>query len=95
MLKWIIRITFAFAGTILLVMVRASGGHPLFYIFPILLILIAFLDCIEYTPQECSIIDDVDEVVIRADNRRWDFSEKECCRNYENKESKRIHKIVL
>lgn len=95
MYSWIIRISGAVVGAVLLVMVRLLEWYPIFYAVPLMMILLAFLNCAEDTEREQSIADDVRKVVIRPDNRRWDFADEECSRDYKNNSSKRIHKIVM
>lgn len=95
MYSWIIRISVAVVGAVLLVMVKALEWYPIFYAVPLMMILFAFLNCAEYTAEERPIADDVRKVVIRPDNRRWDFADEECYRETKRPESKRIHKIVI
>lgn len=95
MYSWIIRISAAVVGVVLLVMVRSLEWYPIFYAVPLTMILLAFLNCAEDTAEEQPIADNVRKVVIRSDNRRWDFSDEECSRDYKNNRSKRIHKIVM
>ena len=95
MYSWIIRISAAVVGAVLLVMVRLLEWYPIFYAVPLTMILFAFLDCAESTENRQPIADDVRKVVINPDNRRWDFSDAECSRDYKNNSSKRIHKIVM
>ena len=95
MYSWIIRISAAVVGVVLLVMVRSLEWYPIFYAVPLTMILLAFLNCAEDTSEEQPIADNVRKVVIRSDNRRWDFSDEECSRDYKNNRSKRIHKIVM
>lgn len=95
MYKWIIRISAAAVGTVLLVMIKSLNFNPILYIFPLMMILLAFFNCAEDTAEEQPIADDVRKVVIKPDNRRWDFSDAECSRDYKNNSSKRIHKIVM
>ena len=94
MYKWIIRVSAATVGTVLLVMIKSLNFNPILYIFPIMMILFAFLDCAEDSEGR-PVADDVRKVVIRPDNRRWDFSDEECSRDYKNNSSKRLHKIVM
>lgn len=95
MYKWIIRISAAAVGTVLLVMIKSLNFNPILYIFPLMMILLAFFNCAEDTAEEQPIADDVRKVVIKPDNRRWDFSDEECSRDYKNNSSKRLHKIVM
>lgn len=96
MYKWIIRVSAATVGTVLLVMIKSLNFNPILYIFPIMMILLAFLNCAEDIAEEQPIADDVRKVVIKPDNRRWDFSEEECSRTISNKaENKRNIKLVL
>ena len=95
MYNWIIRISGAVVGVVLLVMVRSLEWYPIFYAAPLTMILLAFFNCAEDTAEEQPIADDVRKVVIKPDNRRWDFSDEECSRDYKNNSSKRIHKIVM
>lgn len=96
MYSWIIRISAAVVGAILLVMVKALEWYPIFYAVPLMMILFAFLNCAEDIAEEQPIADDVRKVVIKPDNRRWDFSEEECSRTISNKaENKRNIKLVL
>ena len=78
----------------LLVMIKSLNFNPILYIFPIMMILFAFLDCAEDSEGR-PVADDVRKVVIRPDNRRWDFADEECYRETKRTESKRIHKIVM
>lgn len=94
MYKWIIRVSAATVGTVLLVMIKSLNFNPILYIFPIMMILFAFLDCAEDSEGR-PVADDVRKVVIKPDNRRWDFSDEECSRDYKNNSSKRLHKIVM
>ena len=94
MYKWIIRVSAATVGTVLLVMIKSLNFNPILYIFPIMMILFAFLDCAEDSEGR-PVADDVRKVVIRPDNRRWDFADEECYRETKRPESKRIHKIVM
>lgn len=94
MYKWIIRVSAATVGTVLLVMIKSLNFNPILYIFPIMMILFAFLDCAEDSEGR-PVADDVRKVVIRPDNRRWDFADEECYRETKRTESKRIHKIVM
>ena len=77
MYKWIIRVSAATVGTVLLVMIKSLNFNPILYIFPIMMILFAFLDCAEDSEGR-PVADDVRKVVIRPDNRRWDFDDEEC-----------------
>lgn len=96
MYRWIMRISIAAVGTILLTLVRALEWYPIFYAVPLMMILLAFLNCAEDIAEEQPIADDVRKVVIKPDNRRWDFSEEECSRTISNKaENKRNIKLVL
>ena len=95
MYKWIIRISTAVVGAVLLVMVRSLEWYPIFYAVPLTMILLAFFNCAEDTAEEQPIADDVRKVVIKPDNRRWDFADEECYRETKRTESKRIHKIVM
>lgn len=95
MYRWIIRISAAAVGTVLLVMLKALDFNPILYIFPLMMILFAFLDCAESTENGQPIADDVRKVVIKPDNRRWDFADEECYREAKRPESKKIHKIVM
>ena len=95
MYKWIIRISTAVVGAVLLVMVRLLECYPIFYTAPLMMILLAFLNCAEDIAEEQPIADDVRKVVIKPDNRRWDFADEECYREAKRPESKRIHKIVM
>ena len=95
MYSWIIRISAAVVGVVLLVMVRLLEWYPIFYAVPLTMILFAFLDCAESTENRQPIADDVRKVVIKPDNRRWDFADEECYREAKRPESKRIHKIVM
>lgn len=95
MYNWIIRISAAVVGAVLLVMVKALEWYPIFCAVPLMMILLAFLDCAESTENGQPIADDVRKVVIKPDNRRWDFSDEECSRDYKNNSSKRLHKIVM
>ena len=95
MYNWIIRISAAVVGAVLLVMVRSLEWYPIFYAVPLTMILLAFLDCAESTENGQPIADDVRKVVIKPDNRRWDFADEECYRETKRTESKRIHKIVM
>ena len=94
MYSWIIRISAAVVGAVLLVMVRLLEWYPIFYAVPLMMILLAFLNCAEDSEGR-SVADDVRKVVIRSDNRRWDFADEECYRETKRPESKRIHKIVM
>lgn len=94
MYSWIIRISAAVVGAVLLVMVKALEWYPIFYAVPLMLILLAFLNCAEDSEGR-PVAEDVRKVVIKPDNRRWDFADEECSRDYKNNRSKRIHKIVL
>ena len=94
MYSWIIRISAAVVGAVLLVMVKALEWYPIFYAVPLMLILLAFLNCAEDSEGR-PVAEDVRKVVIKPDNRRWDFDDEECSRDYKNNRSKRIHKIVL
>ena len=95
MYSWIIRISAAVVGAVLLITVRLLEWYPIFYAVPLMMILLAFLDCAEDTAEERPIADDVRKVVIKPDNRRWDFADEECYRETKRSESKRIHKIVM
>ena len=95
MYNWIIRISAAVVGAVLLVMVKALEWYPIFCAVPLMMILLAFLDCAESTENGQPIADDVRKVVIKPDNRRWDFADEECYREAKRPESKRIHKIVM
>ena len=95
MYNWIIRISAAVVGAVLLVMVRLLEWYPIFYAVPLTMILLAFFNCAEDTAEEQPIADDVRKVVIKPDNRRWDFADEECYRETKRTESKRIHKIVM
>lgn len=95
MYSWIIRISAAVVGVVLLVMVRLLECYPIFYTAPLMMILFAFLDCAKSTENGQPIADDVRKVVIKPDNRRWDFADEECYRETKRTESKRIHKIVM
>lgn len=95
MYNWIIRISAAVVGAVLLVMVRSLEWYPIFYAVPLTMILLAFFNCAEDTAEEQPIADDVRKVVIKPDNRRWDFADEECYRETKRTESKRIHKIVM
>lgn len=95
MYKWIIRVSAAAVGTVLLVMLKALDFNPILYIFPVMLILFSFLNVVDDCEETTPIADDVRKVVIKPDNRRWDFSDAECSRDYKNNRSKRIHKIVM
>lgn len=94
MYSWIIRISAAVVGAVLLVMVKALELYPIFYAVPLMMILLAFLNCAEDS-EERPVAEDVRKVVIRPDNRRWDFADEECYRETKRSESKRIHKIVM
>ena len=95
MYSWIIRISAAVVGAVLLVMVKALEWYPIFCAVPLMMILLAFFNCAEDTAEEQPIADDVRKVVIKPDNRRWDFADEECYREAKRPESKRIHKIVM
>ena len=95
MYSCIIRISAAVVGAVLLVMVKALEWYPIFYAVPLMMMLFAFLDCTESSENGQPIADDVRKVVIRPDNRRWDFADEECYRETKSPESKRIHKIVM
>lgn len=96
MYSWIIRISAAVVGAVLLVMVKALEWYPIFYAVPLMMILLAFLNCAECTAEERPIAEDVRKVVIKPDNRRWDFADEECSRTKFNKtENKRNIKLVL
>ena len=45
MYNWIIRISGAVVGVVLLVMVRSLEWYPIFYAAPLMMILFAFLNC--------------------------------------------------
>ena len=94
MYSWIIRISAAVVGAVLLVMVRLLEWYPIFYAVPLMMMLFAFLDCAEDSEGR-PVAEDVRKVVIKPDNRRWDFSDEECYREIKRPESKRIHKIVM
>lgn len=95
MYKWIIRISTAVVGAVLLVMVRLLEWYPIFYAVPLTMILFAFLDCAESTENRQPIADDVRKVVIRPDNRRWDFSDEECSRTSKTIEEKNQRNIKI
>ena len=95
MYKWIIRISAAAVGTVLLVMIKSLNFNPILYIFPLMMILLAFLNCAEYIAEERHIADDVRKVVIRPDNRRWDFDDEECSRTSKTIEEKNQRNIKI
>ena len=96
MYRWIIRISAAAVGTVLLVMLKALDFNPILYIFPIMLILFSFLDVVDYYEKTTPIEEDVRKVVIKPDNRRWDFADEECSRDKtKTTENKRNIKFVL
>ena len=95
MYRWIMRISIAAVGTILLTLVRALEWYPIFYIFPLALILFAFMDCVDEGNEEQPIEDDVRKVVIRPDNRRWDFDDEECSRTSKTIEEKNQRNIKI
>lgn len=55
----------------------------------------AFLNCAEYIAEERHIADDVRKVVIRPDNRRWDFADEECSRTSKTIEEKNQRNIKI
>lgn len=95
MYKWIIRISTAVVGAVLLVMVKALEWYPIFYVVPLMMILFAFLDCAESTENGQPIAEDVRKVVIRSDNRRWDFADEECSRTSKTIEEKNQRNIKI
>ena len=95
MYSWIIRISAAVVGVVLLVMVRLLECYPIFYAVPLMMILLAFLNCAEYIAEERHIADDVRKVVIRPDNRRWDFADEECSRTSKTIEEKNQRNIKI
>lgn len=98
MYRWIMRISVAAVGTVFLVLLRALEWYPVFYIFPLALILFAFMDCvgeIEDNNEERPISDDVRKVVIKPDNRRWDFSDEECYRTPQTAKEKNHKNIKI
>jgi len=95
MYKWIIRISTAVVGAVLLVMVRSLEWYPIFYAVPLTMILLAFFNCAEDTAEEQPIADDVRKVVIKPDNRRWDFSDEECSRTSKTIEEKNQRNIKI
>ena len=95
MYKWIIRVSAAAVGTVLLAMIKSLNFNPILYIFPIMMILFAFLNCAESTENGQPIADDVRKVVIRPDNRRWDFADEECSRTSKTIEEKNQRNIKI
>ena len=96
MYKWIIRISTAVVGAVLLVMVRLLEWYPIFYAVPLTMILFSFMDCENAdSSRERPIEDDVRKVVIRPDNRRWDFSDEECSRTSKTIEEKNQRNIKI
>lgn len=95
MYKWIIRISAAAVGTVLLVMIKSLNFNPILYIFPLMMILLAFFNCAEDTAEEQPIADDVRKVVIKPDNRRWDFDDEECSRTSKTIEEKNQRNIKI
>lgn len=95
MYKWIIRVSAAAVGTVLLVMIKSLNFNPILYIFPVMLILFSFLDIIDDYEKTTPIADDVRNVVIKPDNRRWDFSEEECSRTSKTIEEKNQRNIKI
>ena len=95
MYKWIIRVSAATVGTVLLVMIKSLNFNPILYIFPLTMILFAFLDCAESTENRQPIADDVRKVVINPDNRRWDFADEECSRTSKTIEEKNQRNIKI
>lgn len=96
MYSWIIRISTAAVGTVLAIMVRVLEWYPVFYIFPLTLILFAFMDCENAdSSRERPIEDDVRKVVINPDNRRWDFADEECSRTSKTIEEKNQRNIKI
>lgn len=94
MYNWIIRISGAVVGVVLLVMVRSLEWYPIFYAVPLMMILLAFLNCAEDSEGR-PVADDVRKVVIRPDNRRWDFSDEECSRTSKTIEEKNQRNIKI
>ena len=94
MYKWIIRVSAATVGTVLLVMIKSLNFNPILYIFPLMMILLAFLNCAEDSEGR-PVADDVRKVVIRPDNRRWDFSDEECSRTSKTIEEKNQRNIKI
>lgn len=97
MYRWIMRISTAVVGTVLAIMVRALEWYPVFYIFPLTLILLAFMDCAnsESDSEDKPIAEDVRKVVVKPDNRRWDFSDEECSRTSKTIEEKNQRNIKI
>ena len=94
MYSWIIRISAAVVGAVLLVKVRLLEWYPIFYAVPLMMILLAFLNCAEDSEGR-PVADDVRKVVIRPDNRRWDFSDEECSRTSKTIEEKNQRNIKI
>ncbi|MFR8644623.1 MAG: hypothetical protein ACLVG1_11025 [Monoglobus pectinilyticus] len=94
MYKWIIRVSAATVGTVLLVMIKSLNFNPILYIFPLMMILLAFLNCAEDSEGR-PVADDVRKVVIRSDNRRWDFADEECSRTSKTIEEKNQRNIKI
>ncbi len=94
MYKWIIRVSAATVGTVLLVMIKSLNFNPILYIFPLMMILLAFLNCAEDSEGR-PVADDVRKVVIRPDNRRWDFDDEECSRTSKTIEEKNQRNIKI
>lgn len=94
MYNWIIRISAAVVGAVLLVMVRLLEWYPIFYAVPLMMILLAFLNCAEDSEGR-PVADDVRKVVIRSDNRRWDFADEECSRTSKTIEEKNQRNIKI
>lgn len=95
MYSWIIRISAAVVGAVLLVMVKALEWYPIFCAVPLMMILLAFLDCAESTENGQPIADDVRKVVIKLDNRQWDFADEECSRTSQTVEEKNQRNIKI
>lgn len=96
MYRWFLRISVAAVGTVFLVLLRALEWYPVFYIFPLALILFAFMDCVDVDDnKERPIEDDVRKVVVKPDNRRWDFSDEECYRTPQTSKEKNQRNIKI
>lgn len=95
MYKWIIRVSAAAIGTVLLVMLKALDFNPILYIFPVMLILFSFLNVVDDYEKTTPIEEDVRKVVIKPDNRQWDFADEECSRTSQTVEEKNQRNIKI
>ena len=95
MYSWIIRVSAAAVGTVLLVMIKTLDFNPILYIFPVMLILFFFFYFVDDYEKTTPIEEDVRKVVIKLDNRQWDFADEECSRTSQTVEEKNQRNIKI